>query len=109
MEIQTRVTPEQADVVFAGELDIYGVTEANEILRRVLAEAQRVEVDLRDVEAIDGAGLQMLMTAKLEAVRLGRELLLSRHSEAVIEAIELAQLHVFFGDPVVLRADERKA
>ena len=109
MEIQTRVTPEQANVAIAGELDIYGVTEANEALRRALNEAERVEVDLRDVEAIDGAGLQMLMAAKLEAVRLGRELLLSRHSEAVIEAIELAQVHAFFGDPVVLRADERKA
>jgi anti-sigma B factor antagonist len=108
MDIQTQSTPEQGSVVFAGELDIYGVAEANEALRRVLNETERVEVDLRDVEAIDGAGLQMLMAAKLEAVRLGRELLLGRHSAAVIEAIELAQLNAFFGDPVVLRAEEPK-
>ena len=109
MDIQMQSTPEQAAVTLAGELDIYGVAEANEVLRRALSEAQRVEVDLRDIEAIDGAGLQMLMAAKLEAVRLGRELTLSRHSEAVIEAIELAQLNTFFGDPMVLRAGERKA
>lgn len=108
MDIQIQSTPEQAGVALAGELDIYGVAEANEALRQALGSAQRVEVDLRDVEAIDGAGLQMLMAAKLEAVRLGRELVLSRHSEAVIEAIELAHLNAFFGDPMVLRAEERK-
>jgi anti-sigma B factor antagonist len=108
MDIQTQSAPEQGSVVLAGELDIYGVVEANETVRRVLNEAERVEVDLHDVEAIGGAGLQMLMAIKFEAVRLNRELLLRRHSAAVIEAIELVQLNVFFGDPVVLRAEASK-
>ncbi|MEJ2629798.1 MAG: STAS domain-containing protein [Acidihalobacter sp.] len=108
MDIQTQSTPEQGSVVLAGELDIHGVAEANETLRRVLNEAERVEVDLHDVEAIDGAGLQMLMAIKFETVRLNRELLLRRHSAAVIEAIELVQLNAFFGDPVVLRAEVSK-
>jgi anti-sigma B factor antagonist len=109
MDIQVQSTPEQTSVAFSGELDIYGVTDANEILRGALNDAQRVEVDLHDIEAVDGAGLQMLMAAKLEAVRLGRELLLVQHSEAVVEAIELTHLTAFFGDPMVLRAEEGKA
>lgn len=108
MDILTQSTPEQARVVLVGELDIYGAAEANRALRQALRESMRIDIDLGDVEAIDGAGLQLLLAAKIEAVRLGRELVLSRHSEAVIEALELTQLNAFFGDPMVLRAGGRK-
>lgn len=106
MQIQTTVTPELANVVLVGELDIYAVNEVNAVLRSVLLESEHVEVDLARVDTVDGAGLQALMAAKLEALRTARVLTLNRHSKALIEAIELTQVQVFFGDPVVLRAEE---
>jgi ABC-type transporter Mla MlaB component len=51
------------------------------------------------VDEIDTAGLQLLLALHQW---LGEHLHLIRHSQAVIELIDLFQLAAFFGDDIVL-------
>ena len=60
------------------------------------------EIDLSGVTAIDTAGLQLLIMAKREAIATGRELRLTRHSQAVLEVFDLLGMAAYFGDHLVM-------
>ena len=51
---------------------------------------------------IDGAGLQLLMAAKLESIANDANLTFVGHPNSVREMLDLCDLGGFFGDPVVM-------
>ena len=85
-----------------GELTIYAAADLKQKLLAPLDDHAEVEVDLSGIGEVDTAGLQLLVLAKREAAARNKSLRLANHSPAVLEALELCNLHGFFGDPVVL-------
>ncbi len=70
---------------------------------------QELQLDLSAVAEIDSAGLQLLLSLKIEALKRGFSLRLLRHSEAVIDVFELLKLGAYFGDPIVFPANWKKS
>lgn len=99
----------RCEVRIDGELNIYGASAGKTALLAALSTGRETEINLSGVTEIDGAGLQLLLLVKREAVRHGRPLRLVSHSEAVLEVIELLGLAGFFGDPLILQAGGNKA
>lgn len=91
-----------AVVVLSGALTIYVAAEKKPMIAQALEQCQRVVLDLAGITEIDGAGIQLLIMAKVEAERSGVRVDFVNHSEAVIEAMELCNLAEFFNDPVVM-------
>ncbi|MCD5983220.1 MULTISPECIES: STAS domain-containing protein [Pseudomonas] len=78
----------QRIVIKEGDLTIHTVVAQEGLLLELIPMALEVEIDLGDVLEIDAAGLQLLITAKTESLRLGRRLLLSNASEVTIMALQ---------------------
>ena len=91
------------------EMTIYTAHEQKKQLLEHLKSAKHIQLDLMDVTEIDCAGIQLLMFLKQEAAERQRELVITQHSRAVVEAIELLNLSTYFGDPIVISADWRSA
>ena len=64
-----------------------------------------LNINLAGVSEIDSAGLQILLFLKQEATAKNSILILSHHSEAVVEVLTLLNLTAHFGDPIVISAD----
>ena len=63
-----------------------------------------MELDLSQVTEIDTAGIQLLMLAKRESMKRGKELRIVAHSPAVSELMDFYNIAGFFGDPLVIPA-----
>ncbi len=85
-----------------GELTIFRVASLREGIALALDSSSEVEIDLSHVTEIDGAGLQLLMAAKLESIANDAHLSFIGHSNSVREMLDLCDLGGFFGDPVVI-------
>ena len=83
-----------------GELTIFRVAELKEVIMPAISLSQEVEVDLSRVSDIDAAGLQLMISAKLEAWEHSKTLHFIGHSATVTDAIDLCGLSGFFGDPI---------
>lgn len=92
-----------------GELTIYRAAELKDALLAAVNLSPVLEVDLAGVTEIDSAGVQLLMLAKRSALQLERQLRLVAHSPAVLEVFELLDLAGWFGDPLLMAADQRTA
>lgn len=89
---------------FAEDLTIYGAVGIKERLLDAVRGAERLELDLSRVGAIDSAGVQLLMLAKRESLRLGHDLRIVGHSPAVHDVIDFTHMAGWFGDPLVIPA-----
>lgn len=87
-----------------GELTIYRAAELKDEILKAMAGTASLEIDLSGITEVDGAGLQLLILAKKEALRAEKKVSFSAHSPAVLEVIDFANLSGQFGDPVVLAA-----
>ncbi|MBL8485847.1 MAG: STAS domain-containing protein [Rhodocyclaceae bacterium] len=67
-----------------------------------------LELDLSRVAEMDTAGFQLLVLAKNESRRLERPLAIVAHSPAVLDVIEFYNMLAFFGDPVVIAAEDAR-
>ena len=86
-----------------GELTIFTALAVKEQLLSAFAgEGGEVEVDLSQVTEVDSAGVQLLVAAKKESLRRGRQLRFCGHSPAVLDVLDLCDLSGFFGDPVLI-------
>ena len=94
-------------MALSGGLAIYDVAALKPQLIEAVSEHPDLEVDLAAIDAIDTAGVQLLMLAKTHASTLGHRLRLSGHSPAVAEIFELFRLAGYFGDPIVLPSSPR--
>ncbi|SCW32392.1 MULTISPECIES: lipid asymmetry maintenance protein MlaB [unclassified Pseudomonas] len=83
-------------LVLEGPLTIYTAAERKDLLLELFPLAQEVEMDLGGVDEMDTAGLQLLVLIKQESLRQGSNLLLSNHSTAVLDALDMSGLHSFF-------------
>ncbi|BBL58438.1 STAS domain-containing protein [Methylomonas koyamae] len=97
--------PGSVHLAIDGDITIYNVAELRQALSAYLDTVKEIQLDLAGVAEIDGAGVQLLMFLKQEALAKGGELSLARHSEAVVEVLELLNLSTHFGDPIVISAD----
>jgi len=108
MEFATQATTEGAThLTVDGDLTIYNAAEIKQHLIAGIRGGAVLELDLSHVAEIDTAGLQLLALAKRESQKLGHALRIVSHSPAVREAIEFLNMVAFFGDPLVIPANER--
>lgn len=99
----------QVRIPIEGELTIFTAQENHQRLLEALRQASDIEVDLSQVAEIDGAGLQLMVSAKHAAVAAGKTLRFTGHSPAVLDLIDLANLAGFFGDPMIIQNAEAVA
>jgi anti-sigma B factor antagonist len=100
--VQLTITEErdndQLRLVLAGELDLLTAVQfgarVDEIVRRQPGD---LEVDLRELQFIDSAGLHILLNAQRRLIRRGRRLSIHCQPGSVARAIELARLSETLG------------
>ena len=85
-----------------GEMNIFMAQELREAIMPVIAKSDEIEIDLASVTDIDAAGLQLLVSFKLESILRGKTLRYVGHSKPVLDMIDLCDLGSFFGDQVVM-------
>lgn len=85
-----------------GEMTIYRASELKDMIGPALASNQNIEIDLSLVTELDSAGLQLMLSSKIESAVRGTKLSFLGHSPAVREVLDLCDLGGFFGDPVVM-------
>jgi len=88
------------------DMTIYHAEALKVQLMESLGEIQILELNLSQVAEIDTAGIQLLILAKRECVKQGKELRIVAHSPAVSELMDFYNIAGFFGDPVVISARE---
>lgn len=94
-----------AVVSICDELTIYTAAELKKQLFSIWTSAQQMELDLSGVTELDSAGVQILMQLKLESEISQKPVSYVRHSQPVLQVMELLNLTSRFADPVVLSAD----
>lgn len=99
-EIKTDTSVFQMSI--EGEMTIFRMEELKEIILPVIADNEEIEIDLSDVTEIDGAGVQLMISIKLEAWKHEKALRFTGHSALVIAAVDICGLSTFFGDSIVI-------
>lgn len=89
-----------------GDLTIYHAARIKECLIDGVRDSAVLELDLSRVGEIDTAGVQLLALAKRESRELDHVFRIVGHSLAVREVIEFLNMAAFFGDPLVIPANE---
>jgi len=89
-------------LVLDTDLTVYHAEAQKGALLAALDDANQLELDLSMVGDIDTAGLQLLILIKREAHEQGKTVALTRHSNAVRQAIDFCNLAATFGDPIVV-------
>jgi anti-anti-sigma factor len=102
MDIEQEQQGANLQIRLSGDLDIYAAASLRTHLLTMLQQHHEIELVLNEVAEVDGAGLQMLLATKAEALRLGGILRLTGHSVAMVRALQLCRLTAYFGDPVIL-------
>jgi anti-anti-sigma factor len=97
---------EVARLALEGDLTIYNAVEMKRRLLEAVRAPNALELDLSQVGEMDTAGFQVLVLAKRESQRLGHDLSIVAHSQAVRDVLETYNMLAYFGDPMVIPADE---
>jgi anti-anti-sigma factor len=87
-----------------GELTIFRAQELKEVIMTVITASDEIEIDLSHVSEVDAAGMQLLVSTKLEAILRGKTLHYAGHSKTVLDMIDLCDLGSFFGDQLVIES-----
>jgi anti-anti-sigma factor len=85
-----------------GEMTIFIAQQLRETLMPAITKSDEIEIDLSRVTEVDAAGMQLMISAKLEAILRGKTLRYVGHSKPVLDMIDLCDLGSFFGDQVVM-------
>jgi ABC-type transporter Mla MlaB component len=97
-----RTVAEQAPprrIALAGEISRRTAAAVWEQLMAALSEATEIEVEVSQITAIDGTGLQVMIAAKRKAAAMAKTLNFTGHSTALIDALESAWLAADSADP----------
>ena len=95
----------QFPLTLSGEFNIFTAAATKAQLVEAIqqaADGADIDVDLSGVTEIDSAGLQLMVMAKREAARQNKRVRFARHSEAVVDLIELCDLAGQLGDPLLI-------
>jgi len=79
-----------------GELTVYVVHALKDALLAALAHDPDLQLDLTDVHEMDGAGLQLLLSAQAEARQRGGDLQIAAASPQVEATLTLCRLRGAF-------------
>lgn len=93
---------EVAHFPIEGDMTIFVAQELREAIIPVITQNDEVEIDLSHVSEVDAAGMQLMVSVKLEAILRGKTLRYVGHSKPVLEMIDLCDLGGFFGDQVII-------
>lgn len=106
MGIHIEMIPAGCRLHIEGEMTVSSAASVRDEILAALPSggADEIEIDLSGVTEIDTAGLQIMLQLKRKC---GARLRLVNHSPAVLQILDLSNLGVQFGDPVVIRPDER--
>ena len=88
------------------DLTIYFAADLKQQLLDAVRGNEVLELDLSRVAEMDTAGFQLLALAKRESLKLDHALRIVGHSSVVREVIEFFNMVAFFGDPLVIQANE---
>lgn len=102
-----RKTKESKDVVhfpIEGEMTIFVAQELREAIMPIISGKSEgeIEIDLSRVTEVDAAGMQLMVSVKLEAILRGKTLRYTGHSKPIMDMIDLCDLGEFFGDQVII-------
>ena len=89
VHVDTAIRPGALRLSFQGQLDMTAEGAFNEALTRATRFGRRVEIDLGEVDFIDGSGLSLLIDAERRARRSGRQLTIIDASKPVHRLIEI--------------------
>lgn len=92
----------QCQMTIEGEMNIYHANDMKAEFLSQLEKCKSMELNLTAVSEIDTSGFQLLLQLKRQCNEEGKEVLLTSHSPAVLEVIELYGMEEYFGDPLVL-------
>jgi anti-anti-sigma factor len=90
-------------------MTIYNAPAQKAMLLKALDGCQELDIDLSQVGEMDTAGFQILLLTKREALKANKAVRLTGHGKAVTELIDLYNMAGYFGDPMVIPAEERSA
>jgi ABC-type transporter Mla MlaB component len=88
------------------DMTIYNAGSLKTRIINALGSASELELDLSAVSEIDTSGIQLLILAKREAVAAKKAMRITAHSRAVGELLDLYHIVAYFGDPLVIPAQE---
>lgn len=74
---------------FSGDITIYTARKLRDLLAGFIGRGGPIELDLSDVERIDTAGLQLLVSAKRECARKGLACAVTGRSREVTGILDL--------------------
>ena len=100
MARKTKTNEKVLQLAIEGEMTIFRAGELKESILPAISLVSEIEIDLSRVTEIDGAGLQLMMSAKLEAWKNNKALRFIGHTAVVTDAIDRCGLSTFFGDPI---------
>jgi anti-anti-sigma factor len=102
MARKNKATKEIFQLPIEGEMTIFIAQQLRDTLMPAIAQSDEIEIDLSRVTEVDAAGMQLMISAKLEAILRGKTLRYVGHSKPVLDMIDLCDLGSFFGDQVVM-------
>ena len=88
-----------------GELTIFRTQELREAIMPVISASEEIEIDVSGVTEVDAAGMQLLVSTKIEAFLRGKTLRYLGHSKPILHMIDLCDLGEFFGDAIVMESN----
>lgn len=89
IDTDTTTKPDAVQLVVQGQLDFTAVSAFNAALARATRSRHPVELDLAQIDFIDGCGLSILMNATRRARRAGHKLTIVAASRYVRRLVEL--------------------
>ena len=96
MRINKEIEGDTLRLTLAGEFDMGEVAAFRKAVQEVEEPWRRVVIEMRDVAFMDSSGLQELLHVQRRVSEMGRELVLSQPSVAVLRLLELTGVDSHF-------------
>jgi anti-sigma B factor antagonist len=96
-------------ITVSEDMTIYNAALQKALFLEALSSCEELDLDLSQVAGMDTAGFQVLLLTKREAIKSGKAVRLTAHSNAVTELLDLYRMASYFGDPLVITANEHAA
>jgi anti-anti-sigma factor len=101
------IMKKQQVIAVKESMNVYNAVAQKGRLLKALAGCQELDIDLSQVGEMDTAGFQLLLLTKREALKANKSVRLTGHSNAVTELMDLYNMAGYFGDPMIIPAEER--
>lgn len=108
LEIITKNHSNHCKLTLVGKCTVYNSNKIKDALLKIINENENTLIDLSRVSDFDTAGMQLFISAKNTAQKKKKKLKFIDHPICVIAILDLYGLTSFFGDKIVLSAEDRK-